>query len=163
MKTTVNTRRIGCRPQPFYTPNSLRTPQYQGLPLHMLVAWWVLQQKAPVTVRDVSETFHITPRRASDTLLYLNYIDNVQCTRNWQNMPHGGRKRVWTVSAIGDRPRTSFCQESADHRAVKKNTPPARRRPLPQALRELRTWMVTRRQGETVPPDRFSPEHGSTE
>ncbi|EJX2345176.1 CaiF/GrlA family transcriptional regulator, partial [Salmonella enterica] len=63
-------------------PDILQDAPYRDLPLYMLVAWWVYRQTVPVSVRDVSEAFHISARRAGDLLLYLmNSVSHVQCTR----------------------------------------------------------------------------------
>ncbi|EIJ8807705.1 CaiF/GrlA family transcriptional regulator, partial [Salmonella enterica] len=93
------------QPAPFHVPDILQDASYRDLPLYMLVAWWVYRQTVPVSVRDVSEAFHISARRAGDLLLYLmNSVSHVQCTRVWQAIPGGGRRRVWTVLRIGDLP-----------------------------------------------------------
>ncbi|ENW1037612.1 CaiF/GrlA family transcriptional regulator [Salmonella enterica] len=98
--------RISHRPPgPHRIPDILQDAPYRDLPLYMLVAWWVYRQTVPVSVRDVSEAFHISARRAGDLLLYLmNSVSHVQCTRVWQAIPGGGRRRVWTVLRIGDLP-----------------------------------------------------------
>ncbi|EAY7313415.1 CaiF/GrlA family transcriptional regulator, partial [Salmonella enterica] len=81
-------RRNGVRPGPHCIPDILQDVPYRDLPLYMLVAWWVYRQEVPVSVRDVSEAFHISARRAGDLLLYLmNSVSHVQCTRIWQAIP----------------------------------------------------------------------------
>ncbi|EPM1934591.1 hypothetical protein ACTL4F_004580, partial [Salmonella enterica] len=101
-----------------------------------------------VSVRDVSEAFHISARRAGDLLLYLmNSVSHVQCTRVWQAIPGGGRRRVWTVLRIGDLPPRKPVVAPVPER----KSPPARRRAPSPAIRDLRAWMVSRRPGETVP------------
>ncbi|EBD3925400.1 CaiF/GrlA family transcriptional regulator [Salmonella enterica] len=84
--------RISHRPPgPHRIPDILQDAPYRDLPLYMLVAWWVYRQTVPVSVRDVSEAFHISARRAGDLLLYLmNSVSHVQCTRVWQAIPGGG-------------------------------------------------------------------------
>ncbi|EBE1087836.1 CaiF/GrlA family transcriptional regulator [Salmonella enterica] len=136
------------QPAPFHVPDILQDAPYRDLPLYMLVAWWVYRQTVPVSVRDVSEAFHISARRAGDLLLYLmNSVSHVQCTRVWQAIPGGGRRRVWTVLRIGDLPPRKPVVAPVPER----KSPPARRRAPSQAIRDLRTWMVSRRPGETVP------------
>ncbi|ECL8479773.1 CaiF/GrlA family transcriptional regulator [Salmonella enterica] len=145
---TTGICRKGARPGPHRIPDSLSGDRYQGLPLYMLVAWWVYQQDSPVAVRDVSEAFHISARRAGDLLLYLmNTVSHVQCTRVWQAVPGGGRRRMWTVFRIGDQPP----REPVAVPAPERKAPPSRRRVPSQAIRDLRAWMVSRRPGETVP------------
>ncbi|EAA7727810.1 hypothetical protein APP83_24145 [Salmonella enterica subsp. enterica serovar Oranienburg] len=75
--------RISHRPPgPHRIPDILQEAPYRDLPLYMLVAWWVYRQTSPVSVRDVSEAFHISARRTGDLLLYLmNSVSHVQCTR----------------------------------------------------------------------------------
>ncbi|MII35713.1 CaiF/GrlA family transcriptional regulator [Salmonella enterica subsp. enterica] len=59
--------RISHRPPgPHRIPDILQDAPYRDLPLYMLVAWWVYRQTVPVSVRDVSEAFHISARRAGD-------------------------------------------------------------------------------------------------
>ncbi|EGG4304518.1 hypothetical protein HKU42_004649, partial [Salmonella enterica] len=100
------------------------------------------------SVRDVSEAFHISARRAGDLLLYLmNSVSHVQCTRVWQAIPGGGRRRVWTVLRIGDLPPRKPVAAPVPER----KSPPARRRAPSPAIRDLRAWMVSRRPGEPVP------------
>ncbi|EFA3393822.1 CaiF/GrlA family transcriptional regulator [Salmonella enterica] len=136
------------QPAPFHVPDILQDASYRDLPLYMLVAWWVYRQEVPVSVRDVSEAFHISARRAGDLLLYLmNSVRHVQCTRVWQVIPGGGRRRVWTVLRIGDLPPRKPVTAPVPAR----KSPPARRRAPSPAIRDLRAWMVSRRPGETVP------------
>ncbi|ECC7613454.1 CaiF/GrlA family transcriptional regulator [Salmonella enterica] len=138
-----------CRPTPFHVPDILQDMPYRDLPLHMLVAWWVYRQEVPVSVREVSEAFHISARRAGDLLLYLmNSVSHVQCTRVWQAIPGGGRRRVWTVLRIGDQPP----RRPVTAPVPKRKSPPPRTSRVPsQDIRDLRAWMVSRRPGETVP------------
>lgn len=146
--TTSPLFRQRCQPGSFHVPDTLQEEPYRGLTLHMLVAWWVHQQKSPVSVRDVSEAFHISARRAGDLLLYLmNSVSHVQCTRVWQSIPGGVRPRGWTVLRIGDMPPRKPVTVPVPVRKV----PPARRRAPSQSIRDLRAWMVSRRPGETVP------------
>ncbi|EIV5012270.1 CaiF/GrlA family transcriptional regulator, partial [Salmonella enterica] len=138
--------RISHRPPgPHRIPDILQDAPYRDLPLYMLVAWWVYRQTVPVSVRDVSEAFHISARRAGDLLLYLmNSVSHVQCTRVWQAIPGGGRRRVWTVLRIGDLPPRKPVVAPVPER----KSPPARRRAPSPAIRDLRAWMVSRRPGE---------------
>ncbi|EAZ5467735.1 CaiF/GrlA family transcriptional regulator [Salmonella enterica] len=138
-----------CRPTPFHVPDILQDMPYRDLPLHMLVAWWVYRQEVPVSVREVSEAFHISARRAGDLLLYLmNSVSHVQCTRVWQTVPGGGRRRVWTVLRIGDLPS----RRPVTAPVPKRKSPPPRTSRVPsQGIRDLRAWMVSRRPGEAVP------------
>ncbi|EJC7825199.1 CaiF/GrlA family transcriptional regulator [Salmonella enterica] len=136
------------QPDAHVVPDILQDMPYRDLPLHMLVAWWVYRQTSPVSVRDVSEAFHISARRAGDLLLYLmNSVSHVQCTRVWQTVPGGGRRRVWTVLRIGDQPTRRPVTAPVPAR----KSPPARRRAPSPAIRDLRAWMVSRRPGETLP------------
>lgn len=136
-------------PDPHRVPDILRGEPYRDLPLYMLVAWWVHRQDAPVSVRDVSEAFHISARRAGDLLLYLmNTVSHVQCTRVWQAVPGGGRRRMWTVHCIGDQPPR---KSGAVASVPAKNTAPSHRRIPSPAIRDLRAWMVSRRPGERAP------------
>ncbi|EDR5405423.1 CaiF/GrlA family transcriptional regulator [Salmonella enterica] len=138
-----------CHPAPFHVPDILQDTPYRDLPLHMLVAWWVYRQTSPVSVREVSEAFHISARRAGDLLLYLmNSVSHVQCTRVWQTVPGGGRRRVWTVLRIGDLPP----RKPVTAPVPKRKSPPPRTSRVPsQDIRDLRAWMVSRRPGEAVP------------
>ncbi|HDP0317350.1 TPA: CaiF/GrlA family transcriptional regulator [Salmonella enterica subsp. enterica serovar Concord] len=52
-----------------YIPESVR--QYRGEPLHILVAWWCLQQHDWVNRSQISEAFRISPQRASYLMSYL--------------------------------------------------------------------------------------------
>ncbi|EAX8010970.1 CaiF/GrlA family transcriptional regulator [Salmonella enterica] len=141
-------RRNGVRPGPHCIPDILQDVPYRDLPLYMLVAWWVYRQEVPVSVRDVSEAFHISARRAGDLLLYLmNSVSHVQCTRIWQAIPGGGRRRMWTVLRIGDLPPRKPVTAPVPVR----KSPPARCRVPSQAIRDLRAWMVSRRPGEPAP------------
>ncbi|EAS3431041.1 CaiF/GrlA family transcriptional regulator [Salmonella enterica] len=136
------------QPDAHVVPDILQEAPYRNLPLHMLVAWWVYRQTSPVSVREVSEAFHISARRAGDLLLYLmNSVSHVQCTRVWQAIPGGGRRRVWTVLRIGDLPPRRPVTAPVPVR----KSPPARRRAPSPAIRDLRAWMVSRRPGETLP------------
>ncbi|SUF49786.1 Protein of uncharacterised function (DUF1401) [Salmonella enterica] len=114
----------------------------------MLVAWWVYRQTVPVSVRDVSEAFHISARRAGDLLLYLmNSVSHVQCTRVWQAIPGGGRRRVWSVLAHR---RPAAPQTGPGPRPgaeIPAGPPPG----AVTGIRDLRAWMVSRRPGEPVP------------
>ncbi|EBF0138801.1 CaiF/GrlA family transcriptional regulator [Salmonella enterica] len=135
-------------PGPHRIPDILQDTPYRDLPLYMLVAWWMYRQTVPVSVREVSEAFHISDRRAGDLLLYLmNSVSHVQCTRVWQAIPGGGRRRVWTVLRIGDLPPRRPVTAPVPVR----KSPPARRRAPSQDIRDLRAWMVSRRPGEAVP------------
>ncbi|ELT1384845.1 CaiF/GrlA family transcriptional regulator [Salmonella enterica] len=136
------------QPDAHTVPDILQEAPYRDLPLHMLVAWWVYRQASPVSVREVSEAFHISARRAGDLLLYLmNSVSHVQCTRVWQAIPGGGRRRVWTVLRIGDLP----ARRPVTAPVPVRKSPPARRRAPSPAIRDLRAWMVSRRPGETLP------------
>ncbi|EBL4291335.1 CaiF/GrlA family transcriptional regulator [Salmonella enterica subsp. enterica serovar Rubislaw] len=97
--------RISHRPPgPHRIPDILQDAPYRDLPLYMLVAWWVYRQTSPVSVREVSEAFHISARRAGDLLLYLmNSVSHVQCTRVWQAIP-GGRTPPGVDGAAHRRP-----------------------------------------------------------
>ncbi|EDW5848425.1 CaiF/GrlA family transcriptional regulator [Salmonella enterica subsp. enterica serovar Minnesota] len=146
MDTSFRSRQPGAHT----VPDILQEAPYRNLPLHMLVAWWVYRQTSPVSVREVSEAFHISARRAGDLLLYLmNSVSHVQCTRVWQAIPGGGRRRVWTVLRIGDLP----ARRPVTAPVPARKSPPARRRAPSQDIRDLRAWMVSRRPGETVPPE----------
>ncbi|EKD9160208.1 CaiF/GrlA family transcriptional regulator, partial [Salmonella enterica] len=86
---------------PHRIPDILQDAPYRDLPLYMLVAWWVYRQTVPVSVRDVSEAFHISARRAGDLLLYLmNSVSHVQCTRG--RTPDGGLV-TWLKSLLRNR------------------------------------------------------------
>ncbi|EBY2753076.1 CaiF/GrlA family transcriptional regulator [Salmonella enterica subsp. enterica serovar Kottbus] len=52
-----------------YIPASVR--QYHGEPLHILVAYWCLQQNDWVNRNQISATFRISPQRASYLMSYL--------------------------------------------------------------------------------------------
>ncbi|SUF49767.1 Positive regulator GrlA [Salmonella enterica] len=91
------------QPAPFHVPDILQDAPYRDLPLYMLVAWWVYRQTVPVSVRDVSEAFHISARRAGDLLLYLmNSVSHVQCTRSGR--PSRGRTPPGVDGAAHRRP-----------------------------------------------------------
>ncbi|EJR2899187.1 CaiF/GrlA family transcriptional regulator, partial [Salmonella enterica] len=61
-----------------FVPECVR--QYSSEPLYILVAHWCLQQKDWVQRSQISEAFHITPRRASYLMSYLrNKASRVVC------------------------------------------------------------------------------------
>ncbi|EII2511332.1 CaiF/GrlA family transcriptional regulator [Salmonella enterica] len=61
-----------------FVPECVR--QYSSEPLYILVAYWCLQQKDWVQRSQISEAFHITPRRASYLMSYLrNKASRVVC------------------------------------------------------------------------------------
>lgn len=153
MESYDHFRCAGCQPDAYFVPDCLCKAQYEGLPLYLLVAWWVYLQESPVTTRAVSEAFHISARRAGDALLYLLHADNVQCFRVWDSQTQGLRRRVWEVTVVGDAPVSQRQTTPPVMPAVKKN--PVRRQPQSQLLRDMRSWVVSRRVGETVPDQSF--------
>ncbi|EBS1713836.1 CaiF/GrlA family transcriptional regulator [Salmonella enterica subsp. enterica serovar Vitkin] len=140
-ETTRHHRHAG----PYTLPSGMSIPEGQDLPLYLLVAHWALVQGRPVTVRDISEAFHIINRRASDIMLYLRRLpDSVLTCRSVRVYPDGAlRRSAVLVTSVSGLPAPDAPQ--------KNNTPqrpPARKS---TAIRDLRTWMVSRRPGEATP------------
>ncbi|EBI1927242.1 CaiF/GrlA family transcriptional regulator, partial [Salmonella enterica] len=68
-----------------FIPESVR--QYAGEPLYILVAHWCVQQQDWVQRNQISEAFHITPRRASYLIAYLrNKASRVVCVFRRQTL-----------------------------------------------------------------------------
>lgn len=140
-------------------PASLAGEKYRELPLCMLVAWWIFLRHTPSTVREVSEAFHISARRAGDLLLYIGSLPHVDSERRWIPSPSGGRCRAVTVAGIGP-VSTRNPREYISRRVLVKREGPAARRVLPPvSIRNLRTWMVSRKPGERVPHE-YAPVGG---
>ncbi|ECA1912767.1 CaiF/GrlA family transcriptional regulator, partial [Salmonella enterica subsp. enterica serovar Vitkin] len=100
-ETTRHHRHAG----PYTLPSGMSIPEGQDLPLYLLVAHWALVQGRPVTVRDISEAFHIINRRASDIMLYLRRLpDSVLTCRSVRVYPDGALRRsavlVTSVSGL---------------------------------------------------------------
>ncbi|ELC7078844.1 CaiF/GrlA family transcriptional regulator [Salmonella enterica] len=121
--------------------------------LYQAVAYWILLQERAVTVREVSEAFAISVRRASDVLHYIvhdasssikssvnlnrgNGYRRQKRVRIWQVYPqHFPQPRVETSKMKGSKPnKTSFKRPSQDEEILR-----------------LRTWFVSRRSGEALP------------
>ncbi|EEL2954738.1 CaiF/GrlA family transcriptional regulator [Salmonella enterica] len=61
-----------------FIPENVR--QYKGEPLYILIAHWCMQQKNWVQRSQISEAFHIPPKRASYFISYLrNKTSWVDC------------------------------------------------------------------------------------
>lgn len=117
----------------------------------MQVAWWIFLRNAPATVRDVCSAFHISARRAGDIFLYLYVAGHVTCQRHWVPSPYGGRCRALTVSGLSVRSASGKRETVSRRPPVKQAVPRARHVRQPEDIRTLRTWMVSRRAGESVP------------
>ncbi len=134
-----------------FIPDSLAGEKYQNLPLCMLVAWWIFLRQTPTTVREVSEAFHISARRAGDLLLYIGSLPHIDSERHWIPAPSGRRRRAVTVSGIRPVPGAHRRGVVARRPPVKQNAVPARQIRHPDVIRSLRRWMLSRRAGDTVP------------
>ncbi|EEC6702076.1 CaiF/GrlA family transcriptional regulator [Salmonella enterica] len=130
------------------------------LPLYQAVACWSLLLERAVTVADVSQGFHVSERRASDVLHYITHdaLDVIESESRVVRCLQGRRKTVrvlsvqsplfcrtqkagvpqWSVSP-GSRGRTA-----GNGRKCRENN-------RSEVIQALRTWFVSRRQGERVP------------
>lgn len=140
-ETTRHHRHAG----PYTLPSGMSIPEGQDLPLYLLVAHWALVQGRPVTVRDISEAFHIINRRASDIMLYLRRLpDSVLTCRSVRVYPDGAlRRSAVLVTSVSGLPAP------VEPKNTGSGTPPATRKSKP--VTDLRSWMVSRRPGETTP------------
>ncbi|WP_075212226.1 CaiF/GrlA family transcriptional regulator [Klebsiella oxytoca] len=59
------------KPQPYKVPEEIIGTSFENAPLYIIIAYWALCKKKPVTVNDVCKKFNISMRRASDLLEYL--------------------------------------------------------------------------------------------
>ncbi len=132
-------------------PASLSGERYRGLPLCMLIAWWIFLRHTPSTVREVSEAFHISARRASDLLLYISSLPHVDSERCWISIPSGGRCRAVTVAGIGPVSTRKSRELVSRKSPVKREGALVRRVRSSESVRNLRSWMISRRVCEHVP------------
>lgn len=144
-------------PEAYRLPESLQHARFSHMPLYLLVAWWILLRGTPATVRDVCAAFHISPRRAGDIFLYLSRADHINCRRSWlSGTKQKGRHRALSVYSIG-----APSSGSSSVRATKTvSVVRAGLIPRPEAVRGLRSWMVTRHVGEPVPVKYLSSGYG---
>ena len=73
-------------------------------PLYMSVAWWGLLKGSAFTATEVSQTFHISHRRATDILHYIQALDAHIVTSEKQLHPaaeKGYTCRLLVISAQG--------------------------------------------------------------
>ncbi|ELF6713930.1 CaiF/GrlA family transcriptional regulator [Salmonella enterica] len=95
-----------------FIPESVR--QYAGEPLYIIVAHWCLQQKDWVQRSQISEAFHITPRRASYLMSYLrNKASRVACVSRHQTLPNKARRYEIYVIQVLESPVKDRCRRSA--------------------------------------------------
>ncbi|EKB5678732.1 CaiF/GrlA family transcriptional regulator [Salmonella enterica] len=86
-----------------FVPECVR--QYSSEPLYILVAHWCLQQKDWVQRSQISEAFHITPRRASYLISYLrNKATRVGCVSRLQTLPNKVRRYEIYVVRVLEKP-----------------------------------------------------------
>ncbi|EAB9447372.1 CaiF/GrlA family transcriptional regulator [Salmonella enterica subsp. diarizonae] len=83
-----------------YVPECVR--QYSSEALYILVAHWCLQQKGWVQRSQISEAFHITPRRASYLMSYLrNKASRVVCVCRHQTLSNKAlRYEIYVVRVL---------------------------------------------------------------
>lgn len=136
-------------PQPFLLPEGFSIYRYSSMPLYMIVAYWALAQRRPVTVKDVRTSFGITIRRASDLLEYISEkcSDSIKVDYHLA-YPFKGKKlkrREWTVLSIEDSPE--------NYNIDIRKPPKINIIPSPEYTRhyDLRKWMISRKYGEKVP------------
>ncbi|EBG0675871.1 hypothetical protein DO259_22690 [Salmonella enterica] len=150
MDTETHHYRLTRTPEAYRVPEELCEERFQHMPLYLLVAWWLLRRGTPATVRDVCDAFSVSPRRAGDIFLYLHSNEKVTCQRQWLTTPSGKRSRGLAVSAIGTVPVPARQRVPA-----RKNRGPVRRVLRQEAfsrdVRDLRSWMVSRRVGDALP------------
>ncbi|HAU5637869.1 CaiF/GrlA family transcriptional regulator [Citrobacter amalonaticus] len=121
---------------------------------YVLVAFWGLRQRKPVTVRDVRLAFCISFRQASDILEYMtergSAIVEAEC-----RLRHPERmRREWLVTAVyGERLR--YSREPGNRNSVlpEGNCVPGR-----DGISELRRWFTGWRPGRKVPEDLLESE-----
>ncbi|EAA5550587.1 CaiF/GrlA family transcriptional regulator [Salmonella enterica subsp. enterica] len=145
MNDTTRQTRHYRRPDAYTLPSGMTIPEGRDLPLYLLVAHWALIQGRPVTVRDISEAFHIINRRASDIMLYLRRLPDSVLTCRFVRVNPGGAPRrgaIMVTSVYG------LPAPAAPQKADTPRRPPARKS---AAVQDLRTWMVSRRPGEAAP------------
>ncbi|EBG5937537.1 CaiF/GrlA family transcriptional regulator [Salmonella enterica subsp. enterica serovar Enteritidis] len=88
-----------------FIPENVR--QYAGEPLYILVAHWCIQQQSWVHRNQISEAFHITPRRASYLVSYLrNKTSRIDCICRHQSLANKARRYEIFVIRILDPPET---------------------------------------------------------
>ncbi|EAS2251019.1 CaiF/GrlA family transcriptional regulator [Salmonella enterica subsp. salamae] len=157
MSVVVSATRGFRSPEAYRLPESLQDARFSYMPLYLLVAWWILLRGTPATVRDVCAAFHISPRRAGDIFLYLSGADHINCRRSWLfGTKQKGRRLALSVYSIGDP-----SSDSSSVRATKTvSVVRAGLTPKPEAVRGLRSWMVTRHVGEPVPVKYLSSGYG---
>ncbi|EKY8362085.1 CaiF/GrlA family transcriptional regulator [Salmonella enterica] len=102
-----------------FVPECVR--QYSSEPLYILVAYWCLQQKDWVQRSQISEAFHITPRRASYLMSYLrNKASRVVCVCRQQTLPNKARRyEIYVIRVL---------ENSSQTRRKRPPTPPVLRR-----------------------------------
>lgn len=141
----------------------------RGAPLYQAVAYWVLLEGRHVTVRNVSEAFCLTTRKARDVLHYITHeagtaVDADIDERRDPSSPSRGGRGVKTVYIRRVYPHL-FPQkkqkETQPDRPEKAKTVASGRKARPGTADEhcgiqtLRKWFVSRRPGEPVPEIRL--------
>ncbi|WP_407578979.1 CaiF/GrlA family transcriptional regulator [Citrobacter koseri] len=144
--------------QSFRLPAELEDMGDAGLPLYVLVAYWGLRQRKPVTVRDVRQAFGLSLRRASDILEYMTEQGSeiVEAECHLRPLKPGDRRmrREWRVTAVnGERVRFSPYPVNSTSAPVHGRSDPRR-----DCFLELRRWFTRWRPGRKVPDDLLDPE-----
>ncbi|HAS9358273.1 TPA: CaiF/GrlA family transcriptional regulator [Salmonella enterica subsp. enterica serovar Veneziana] len=102
-----------------YVPECVR--QYSREPLYILVAHWCMLQQSWVQRSQISEAFHITPRRASYLISYLrNKASRVVCVCRRQTLSNKAQRyEIFVVRVL---------ENTAPARRERTVTPPVSRR-----------------------------------
>lgn len=144
--------------QSFRLPAELEDMGDAGLPLYVLVAYWGLRRRKPMTVRDVREAFGLSLRRASDILEYMSEqgSDIVEAECRLRPLKQGDRRmrREWRVTVVyGERVR--FSPETVNRVSAPVHGPDGSGH---DCLPELRRWFTRWRPGRKVPDGLLDPE-----
>lgn len=143
--------------KPFRLPTELDDIRKSGLPLYVLVAYWGLRQRKPVTVMDVRQAFGLSFRRAIDILEYITEqgeIVEVECNLRPLKPGDGRMRREWKVTTVYSE-RVHTLNES-----VRKTTVPSHGKNscINNSINKLGRWFATRNHGGTVPEDLLAPD-----
>lgn len=130
------------------------------IPLYQAVACWSLLLEDAVTAVEVSRAFHVSERRASDVLHYITHdaLDVIQSECRIVRCQQGRRKAVRVLSVqsplfyrqkktVGSNSKDPCCRRGR----IDGNGRKGRESQRSEAVRALRAWFVSRRQGEKVP------------
>ncbi|ECJ6126307.1 hypothetical protein QDX92_004649 [Salmonella enterica] len=120
---------------------------HTALALYRSVAGWALLEGRPVTVSDIADTFDLSLRQAGDIMQFLLEEAGayLQTEKRVVSRPRQGRRNALLVQAID----TDGFARLLQAREKEVLTRLSRR----EALRQSRTWFVSRRPGEAVPAE----------